>query len=64
MLKIILSALLPLLVILTQGFEKSTTQPPTDRQERSSGTMEKMIVANGSAAIDLDVARLNGAASR
>src|SRR5215204_3758091 len=64
MLKIILIALLPLLVILTQGFEKSTTQPPKDRQERSSGTMEKMIVANGSASIDLDVVRLSGTANR
>ncbi len=64
MLKIILIALLPLLVILTQGFEKSTTQPHGDRQERNSGTLEKMIVASGSAAIDLDTARLNGAANR
>src|SRR5688572_9975623 len=64
MLKIILIALLPLLVILTQGFEKSTTQPHGDRQERNSGTLEKMIVASGSAAIDLDTARLNGTANR
>ncbi len=59
MLKIILVALLPLLVLFGIGLNNSVTGP-VQKNQGDSGTLEKMIVAGGSVAIDLNLNQLNG----
>jgi len=54
---------LPLLLLLSNSSGNSTPQLPVKVLEGDSGTLEKMIVANGSVALDLDLNRLNGTAS-
>lgn len=59
MLKILLVALLPLVILFGIGLNGSSTGGETKGPQGSSGTMEKLIVADGSAVIDLNLDRLN-----
>jgi hypothetical protein len=52
---------LPLLLLL--GNSAGNSAPPTPGSEAPTGTLERMIVANGNVAMDLDLSRLNGTAS-
>ena len=54
---------LPLLLLLSNSSGNSASQSPEKKPERQTGTLEKMIVANGDVAMDLDLNRLNGIAS-
>src|SRR4051812_41636124 len=63
MLKTILIALLPLLIFFSNGSDRSFTKIDQGTSQES-GTLEKMIVANGSVAMDLNLARLNGSTAR
>src|SRR5450631_238892 len=54
---------LPLLLLLSNSSGNSAPQSPEKNQGGQTGTLEKMIVANGQVAMDLDLNRLNGAAS-
>ncbi|MEP6704796.1 MAG: hypothetical protein ABJB34_08325, partial [Acidobacteriota bacterium] len=59
MLKTILIALLPLLILFSNGSDRSFSRiSPKTKQD--TGTLEKMIVADGSVAMDLNLSRLNG----
>ena len=58
MLKTILVALLPILVIFGNGLDRAITL--TKAPQGNSGLLEKMIVANGTVSMDLNLARLNG----
>lgn len=60
MLKTILIALLPLLTLFGIGSDNSTTKAGKNSSDGTTGTLEKMIVANGSVTMDLDLSRLNG----
>lgn len=64
MLKIILVALLPFLAFLQNGSDTPLTAPVTKGSDGNTGTLEKMIVANGSVTMDLKIDRLSGAARR
>src|SRR5436309_14539318 len=55
--------ILPLLLLLSNSSGNSAPQFPEKKSERQSGTLEKMIVANGHVAMDLDLNRLNGTAA-
>ncbi len=55
--------ILPLLLLLSNSSGHSAPQSPEKKSERQSGTLEKMIVANGNVTMDLDLNRLNGTAS-
>lgn len=59
MLKILIVALLPLLVLFGIGLNSSITGP-VQKEQGDTGTLEKMIVASGSVAMDLNLNRLNG----
>ncbi len=52
---------LPLLLLA--GISSGNSQGPEKSSDRPTGTLEKMIVATGSVAMDLDLSRLNGIAS-
>ena len=52
---------LPLLLLF--GISSGNSQFPETNPGGQTGTLEKMIVANGNVAMDLDLNRLNGAAS-
>jgi hypothetical protein len=54
---------LPLLLLLSNSSGNSASQSPGKSPEGQTGTLEKMIVANGNVAMDLDLNRLNGTAS-
>lgn len=58
MLKILLVALLPLVILFGIGLNSSSTGELRKGQEGSTGTMEKLIVADGSVSMDLNVSRL------
>jgi hypothetical protein len=64
MLKIILVALLPLLTFFSDGSDNTTTKNKKNAPEGNTGTLEKMIVSNGSVAMDLDLSRINGTRAR
>ena len=64
MLKTLLAPLLSLLVIFSYGSNHSVSQLNQRGSDGESGILEKMIVANGSAAMDIDLNRLNGINSR
>src|SRR5437016_14523836 len=53
---------LPLLLLLGNSSGNSA-QSPAKSSPGESGTLEKMIVANGNVALDLDLNRLNGTSS-
>lgn len=61
--KTILIALLPLLVLFSNGSDSSFTKLG-EKAKQDTGTLEKMIVANGTVAMDLDLGRLNGTSAR
>src|SRR5438477_10250969 len=64
MFKTILSYfMLPLLLLLSNSSGNSAAQVQNKSPEQPTGTLEKMIVASGSAAMDLDLNRLNGVGS-
>jgi len=54
---------LPLLLLLSNSSGNSAPQAPGQDSGGETGTLEKMIVANGNAAMDLDLNRLNGTPS-
>ncbi len=60
MLKTLLVALLPLVIIFSSGLDRSLTKPSQKGREVNSGTLEKLMVATGDVAIDLNLSRLNG----
>jgi hypothetical protein len=63
--KILVVALLPLLAVLIYlGSNSSSADPGPQSSDGITGTLEKMIVANGSVTMDLDLDRLNGTARR
>ena len=64
MLKIILVVLLPLLTFFSDGSDNTSTKANKKSPEANTGTLEKMIVANGSVAMDLDLSRINGTRAR
>jgi hypothetical protein len=64
MLKTILIVLLPLLTLFSNGSDNSTAKSSKKSMDGTTGTLEKMIVANGSVTMDLDLTRLNGSARR
>src|SRR5207237_10113429 len=55
--------MLPLLLLFSNSSGNSATQVQNKSPEQPTGTLEKMIVASGSAAMDLDLNRLNGVGS-
>jgi len=55
--------ILPLLLLLSNSSGNSAAQVQKKSPEEPTGTLEKMIVASGSAAMDLDLNRLNGIGS-
>ena len=63
MLKTILVALLSLNVLFSNGSGNLLTGLKQNRPEGNTGTLEKMIVANGSVAMNLNLNRLNGSGS-
>src|SRR5688572_22976842 len=54
---------LPLLLLLSNSSGNSAPQLAEKSADAQTGTLEKMIVAQGSVAMDLDLPRLNGSAS-
>ena len=64
MLKTILVALLSFNIFLGNGSGLLVTESTQTVPKGNSGTLEKMIVANGSVAMNLDLNRLNGSRSR
>src|ERR1700675_1735678 len=54
---------LPLLLLLSNSSGNSAPQSPGKGPEGQTGTLEKMIVANGNVALELDLNRLNGTVS-
>src|SRR3979411_1994044 len=48
---------------INKGSGNSVARSNQDSQENQTGTLEKMIVADGSAAMDIDLDRLNGNSS-
>src|SRR6266436_5677457 len=54
---------LPLLLVLSNSSGNSAPQAMAKSAEGQTGTLEKMIVANGNVTMDLDLNRLNGTAS-
>jgi hypothetical protein len=57
---------LPLLLLFSNGSENSVAgskQKSPDSQTGATGTLQKMIVENGSVTMDLDLNRLNGVSS-
>ena len=60
MLKILLIALLPLLVLFGNGSDNTLTKLNKNGRDNSTGTIKKMIVASGNVAIDLNLGRLGG----
>ena len=55
---------LPLLLLLSNSSGNSAPQLPDKRADALTGTLEKMIVAQGSVTMDFDLHRLNGTAAR
>jgi len=60
MLKTIVIALLPVLVLFGSGLDRLSILKSEKAVNSTSGTLEKMIVANGNVAMDLDLSRLSG----
>ena len=58
--KLLTRITLPLLLLFSNSSGSSAVQAKEKTPEGSSGTLEKMIVASGSVAMDLDLNRLNG----
>jgi hypothetical protein len=60
MLKILLVALLPLVILFGIGLNRPSNVTEKSGQQGSSGTLEKLIVADGEAVIDINTDRLGG----
>src|SRR4051812_27232301 len=60
MLKTLLIALLPLFTFFGNGTDKLIGSLNQNGPANNSGTLEKMIVSDGSVALDLDLNRING----
>ena len=60
MLKTILVALLPILIIFGNGLDRALTRTSPEARQGNSGLLEKMIVASGTVSMDLNIARLSG----
>ncbi len=60
MLKVILIALIPILGLLSDGLVGLFTGQRESIRSIDTGTLEKMIVANASVAMELDLSRLDG----
>ena len=60
MLKTTLVALLPLLFFFSNGSDRSFTGLNSQGRSGNTETLEKMIVASGNVAMDLNLSRLNG----
>ena len=56
-------SMLPLLLLFSNSSGNSAAQVQKRSPEQPTGTLEKMIVASGSVAMDLDLNRLNGVGS-
>ena len=54
---------LPLLLLLSNSSGNSAPQSPGKSPEGQTGTLERMIVASGNVAMDLDLDRLKGIGS-
>ena len=63
MLKMILIALLPFLTLFSSSSDQSLTGLNQKGRDGNSGIQEKLIVASGSVAMDLNLSRLNGTGS-
>ena len=63
MLKTILIALVSLFLV-NNNSDRSLTRLKQAGPNNQTGTLEKMIVANGSVAMDVDLNRLSGGRSR
>src|SRR5437016_2942132 len=61
--RILGSLALPLLLVLSNSSGNSASQSQEKKQEQQTGTLEKMIVANGDVTMDIDSNRLSGTAS-
>lgn len=59
--KLLSYSIVPLVLLLSNSSGNSAQQKSPDGQ---TGTLEKMVVANGTVAMDLDLNRLNGIASQ
>ncbi len=64
MLKTILSPLLPFLLLFGYGSNHSTPRLTQKDTKGETGTLEKMIAADGSAAMEIELNRLSGTNSR
>jgi hypothetical protein len=64
MLKTISVALLPLLFLFSNGSGNLLTRPNQTGPGGNTGTLEKMIVASGSVAMELNLNRLNGTGAK
>lgn len=64
MLKMILVPLVLQLLLLSNGSDAFSTRAQQHDSEGQTGTLEKMIVANGSVTMDIDFGRLNGGPAR
>jgi len=64
MLKIILVVLLPFLVLFNNGSNNPLTDQASEPNREGTGTLEKMIAASGTVAMDIDVNRLNGTSGK
>ncbi|MGH9967074.1 MAG: PQQ-dependent sugar dehydrogenase [Pyrinomonadaceae bacterium] len=61
---IVVPLTLALLSLFSNGSNNSVARLKQNSPESQTGTLEKMMVADGSAAIDIDLNRLNGIGSR
>jgi len=64
MLKTALTSLLPILLIFGFGPSSRVGRTTSKGAEGETGTLEKMIVANGKAVLEIDLSGLQGSASR
>jgi hypothetical protein len=60
MLKTIFITFLSLLGLFSSGSDQLFTETKQNSRQNDTGTLEKMLVANGSVSMDLDLKRLNG----
>jgi hypothetical protein len=61
--KVFTYLMLPLLLLFCNSSQNSVAGPKQKSPDARSGTLEKMIVASGSVAMDVDLNRLNGISS-
>ena len=64
MLKTILVALLPILIIFGNGLDRALTRTSPQPGQGNSGLLEKMMVASGTVSMDVNLARLGGSSTK